>query len=79
MLKTQQTIKSETHNVFTEEINNIALSSNIDKRMQSIISIETCAYGTSKVLVSEKEDIKCNSIIKKYKKWLTLMMLLKKT
>ena len=68
MLKTQQTIKSERHNVFTEEINNIALSSNIDKRMQSIISIETCAYGTSKVLVSEKEDIKCNSIIKKYKK-----------
>ena len=47
MLKTQQTIKSETHNVFTEEINNIALSSNIDKRMQSIISIKTCAYGTS--------------------------------
>ena len=33
----------------------------------------------SKVIVSEKEDIKCNSIIKKYKKWLTLMMLLKKT
>ena len=32
--------------------------------MQSIDSIETYAYGLSKVLVSEKEVIKCNNIIK---------------
>ena len=36
--------------------------------MQSIDSIETCAYGTSKVLVSEKEGIECTNIIKQYKK-----------
>ena len=36
--------------------------------MQSIDSIETYAYGTSKDLVSEKEDIKYNHIIKRYKK-----------
>ena len=30
------------------------LSSNDDKRMQSIDSIKTYAYGTSKVLVTEK-------------------------
>ena len=47
--------------------------------MQSIDSIEKYAYGTSKYLVSEEEDIKCNNIIKRYKKWLTLMMLQKKT
>ena len=35
--------------------------------MQSIDSIETYAYGTSKYLVSEKEEIKCNNIIKQYK------------
>ena len=35
--------------------------------MQSIDSIETYAYGTSKDLVSEKEEIKCNNIIKRYK------------
>ena len=35
---------------------------------------ETHAYGLSKDLVSEKEEIKCNNIIKRYKKWLTLMM-----
>ena len=42
--------------------------------MQSIDLIETHAYGTSKDLVCEKEEIKCINIIKWYKKWLTLMM-----
>ena len=37
---------------------------NDDKRMQSIDSIETCAYGISVDLVSGKEEIKCNNIIK---------------
>ena len=41
ILKIQQRIKSERHNVFPEEINKIDLSSNNDKRMQSINSIET--------------------------------------
>ena len=36
--------------------------------MQSIDSIETYAYGTSKDLVNDKEDIKCNNKIKRYKK-----------
>ena len=35
--------------------------------MQSIDSIETYAYGTRKDLVIEKEDIKCNNIIKQYR------------
>ena len=43
--------------------------------MQLIDSIETYEYGTSKDLVIDKEDIKCNNIIKRYKKWLTFMML----
>ena len=54
ILKTQQRFKSERHNIFTEEINKIALSSTDDKGMQSIYSIEIYAYETSKVLVSEK-------------------------
>ena len=33
--------------------------------MQSIDSIQTYAYGTSKDLVNETEEIKCNNIIKK--------------
>ena len=68
ILKTQQIFKSKEHNVFTEEFNWIALSSNDDQRMQSIDLIETYAYGTSKYLVSEKEEIKCNNIIKRYRK-----------
>ena len=35
--------------------------------MKSLDSIETYAYGMSKDLVTEKEEIKCNSIIKWYK------------
>ena len=53
--------------IFTEEINKIALSSNDDKRMQSINSIKTYAYKMSKDLVCKKEEIKCNNIIKQYK------------
>ena len=43
-LKTKQRFKRERHNVFPEEINKTALTSNDDKRMQSIDSIETYAY-----------------------------------
>ena len=56
ILKTQQRFKSERHNVSTEEVN------------QSIDSIETYAYGTRKDLESKKEQIKCNNIVKLYKK-----------
>ena len=42
--------------------------------MQSIDSIEIYTYGTSKNLVSDKDEIKCNNIIKRHNKWLTLMM-----
>ena len=45
---------------FTEEINKIVLSSNDNKRMQLIDSIETYAHGTSKYLVNEKEDVRCS-------------------
>ena len=47
--------KSGRHNVFIEEINKIALSSDDDKRMQPIDSKETYPYGTSKDLASEKK------------------------
>ena len=57
----QQRFKSERHNVSAEEINKIALSSNNDKGVQSIDSIETYAYGTSKDLVSDQEEIKRNN------------------
>ena len=45
------------HDVFTLENNKIALSLIDDERMQSIDSIETFAYGSSKDLLSKKEEI----------------------
>ena len=68
ILKTLQRFKSERHNVFTQEIDKIALSLNDEKRMQSVDSIETYAFAMSTDLVSEKEEIKCNNTIKRYKK-----------
>ena len=53
------------HNLLIEEINKIAFSSNDDKIMESIDLIETYAYGTSNDLVTEKEEIKSNSMIKR--------------
>ena len=66
-MKTQQRYRSAKHNVYTEEFNKTALSSNDDKRMRSIDSIETYAHGTSKDLIFKKEEIKRNNIIKQYK------------
>ena len=67
ILITQQRFKSEVHNVFTEVINKIALSSNDDKRIPSIDSIQTYAYGMIKDLICMKEKTKCNNIIKQHK------------
>ena len=46
----QQRFRSEENNIFTEEVNKIALSANDEKKIQLINSIETYAYGTSKKL-----------------------------
>ena len=64
MLKTLQRFKTVRIKVVTDEIIKIALRSNDDKRMQSLHSIETYAYGRSKDLANEKEEIKRNNIIK---------------
>ena len=67
ILKSQERFKNEKNIIFTKQIDKIAFSSNDDKRMQSIDSIETNAYETNKDLVSQKEMIKCNDIKKQYR------------
>ena len=47
VLKSQQRFRSETHNVYTEEINKIALSNNDRKRLQTFDRITSYPYGTS--------------------------------
>ena len=69
-LKIRQRFKSESHNISTEEIKKIAFSSNDDKRIRirSFDLKERYAHGASKDLVGDKEEIKCNNIIKRYEK-----------
>ena len=47
MLKSQQRFKSDYQNVHIEQINNIALSSNDDQRLQTFDKITTYPYGTN--------------------------------
>ena len=42
ILRSQLRFKSDLHNVYTEEINKIALNSNDDKRLQTHDRITTC-------------------------------------
>ena len=65
ILKTKQRFKFERHNVFTEVIKKTALSTNDDKRIQSIDSIETYAHGTSEDTVLAKQKIKRYNLIQK--------------
>ena len=67
--KKQSNIKN-----YQEEISKIALSSNVGKRIQSINSIETYGYGTSKDLICKKEKIKQLSLIKAKQECLSLIM-----
>ena len=46
VLKSQQKFKSERHDVYTENVSKIALSSNDDKRLRSFDKITTYPYGT---------------------------------
>ena len=55
ILRSQQRFKSDHHEVYTEEINKIALSSDHNKRLQTFDRIETYPYGTNVFKVCENE------------------------
>ena len=55
ILKSQQRFKSEVHNVYTEEVNKIALSSNDAKRLQTFDRITSYPYGKSAGKVCKTE------------------------
>ena len=54
-LKSQQRFKNERHDVYTEETNKIALTSNDDKRSQTFDRITSYPYGTSAGKACKKE------------------------
>ena len=53
--RSQERFKSYYHDVYTEEVNKIALSSNDDKRLQTFDRITTYPYGTNAFKVCESE------------------------
>ena len=55
ILKSQQRFKSERHDVYTEEINMIALSSDDDKTLQTFDRIISYPYGASAGKVCKTE------------------------
>ena len=46
VLKSQQRFKIERHDLYTEEVNKITLSSNDEKRLQTFDGITSYPYGT---------------------------------
>ena len=54
-MRSQLRFKSDHHNVYTEEVNKIALSSNDNKRLQTFDRVTTYPYGTNTFKVCESE------------------------
>ena len=62
VLKSQQRFKNESHDVYTQEINKIALSSNDEKRLQTFDRITSYPYRTSPGKVCKTEILSKVSI-----------------
>ena len=60
----QRKFRTQKHNVFTEDVNKIAMRADDNKRIQSTNSIETFVCGTSKDIIHKNEETKCNNMIK---------------
>ena len=54
ILKSQQRFKSDCHDVYTEQINKIALSCNDDKRLQTFDKATTYPHGTNAFKVCKR-------------------------
>ena len=53
--RSQKRFQSYNHDVYTEEVNKIALSSNNDKRIPTFDKVETYPYRTNAFKVYENE------------------------
>ena len=63
MIKSQQRFRSDHRKVYTEEVNKIALSSNDNKRIQTLDKVTTFPYGTNVFKVCESEMLLKNKWI----------------
>ena len=55
ILRSQLRFKSDLHNVYTEEVNKIALNGNDEKTLQTFDRVTTYPYGTNVFKVWERE------------------------
>ena len=62
--RSQQRLKNYNHNVYTEEVNKIGLSSNDDKRLQTFDKIITYPYGINAFKVCESEMLHSKRFIR---------------
>ena len=63
----QERFKSYNHDVYTGEVNKIALSNNDDKRLQTFDGITTYPYGANAFKVCESEMMIVGDLfVKKY-------------
>ena len=60
--RSQQRFKRYNHDVYTEDVNKIALSSNYDKRIQTFDRIATNPYGTNVFKVFENEMLEVKDL-----------------
>ena len=63
ILKSQVRFKIDHRNVYTKEVNKIALNSNDDKRLQTFDRVTSYRYGTNAFKVYESEmlsKIRCS-------------------
>ena len=51
--RSQERFKSYYHDVYTEEVNKIALSSNDDEKLQTSNKITTYPYGTNEMIIKQ--------------------------
>ena len=75
IMRSQLRFKSDHHNVYTEELNKIALNSSDNKRLQTFDRVTTYSYGTN---AFKYVKVKCLVKYVATYKWSTLMILLMK-
>ena len=51
--RSQERFKSYYHDVYTKEVNKIALSSNDHKRLQTFDRVTTYPYGTNEMMIEK--------------------------
>ena len=57
ILQSRLRFKSGHHDVYTEKVNKIALSSNDDKRLQTFDRVTTYPYGTNAFKIFESKTL----------------------